>query len=259
MNWLKSIFASKQRKAESSLREASSAVDEVEATIESQIALLQREHHMHQGVLAQMVQQKAPKDRLMKQTTIVKRVEKQLRAKQNVLANVHRERHQLADSDTNSRVAGALKKSVEAQRKLTELTLGGDEALDDILDEASERRNDTKDITHQLGEMAEESDDDVHESDFNAEDVIAALGWQTNGDDSLLTDTVNCHFQHTVQNAMGDRAVSAHAEATHNVAATLPEDLVFPEVPIEQTQQATNAASGHQAPEVRDVSEGWRF
>ena len=257
MNWLKSIFASKQRKAESSLREASSAVDDIEATIESQIALLQREHHMHQGVLAQMVQQKAPKERLMKQTAIVKRVEKQLRAKQNVLANVHRERHQLADSDTNSRVAGALKKSVEAQRKLSELTLGGEEALDDILDEASERRDDTRDITQRLGEMGEESDDEVHESEFNAEDVIAALGWQTNSDDSLLTDTVNCHFQHTIQDAIGDPA--AQTEAVHAVPATLPEDLVFPEVPIEQTQRATNAASGHQALKVRDVSEGWRF
>ena len=185
-----SIFKDATTKANDAMQEAQSRVDSVEEGLQKDIVQLNKELALHKGILTQLVQSRAQKAEIIQQTRRVRGVEKQMQQKRNLLGNMHRERQQLSSAAANTSVAQAMKESVDAQRMLVQISCDGAD-LDDLLDEVDEHRLDTADLAERLGAMGGDDDGDlVDEQAFDADEVMSALGWQTDHGDMLLVDEI---------------------------------------------------------------------
>lgn len=188
MNWLRRVFSSDEAKADLAVESARENVDKVEVSIRAEMDTLEREFALHKGLLANMVQSNEPKQKIMQQTRRVNSLQKQLSLKTNLLGNMHRERQQLASANTNTKVAKAMQQSVEAQKQLMRVNCDGED-VDELLDEVEDHRAETVDLAERLGAMGDE-EDDIYDAEFTPDDVVGALGWQTEESEGLFVEKI---------------------------------------------------------------------
>jgi len=223
--WVKNIFRSRAERAADQLNDANSTVEETEASLRAELETTAMEHSVAQNHLADLVQSKAPKEDIVEQARRVKHIKGSMESKRKLLGNMHREKQQLVDTSLNSRVTAAMRTSVEAQRALIKAQCEGeDEDIADILDEIDEHREDTKDLTDRLGAMGGNDDSDLmHDDDFSAEVIVAAMGWQVDKNDARLVSDIHDLIASGPQEAYKDGGAQPEGPA-----------LVFPDAP--QTQ-----------------------
>ena len=116
---------SEQQQAEAEVLAVQQEVGSVQRSIMDQIAQLKQEQLVLRAELQEQVRVGAPRSALAGTTKKLKQTERNIAEKEKLCANVARERTQLADTSTNTQVASAMMRSVEAQQKLQKLDLGG--------------------------------------------------------------------------------------------------------------------------------------
>jgi hypothetical protein len=225
--WMQRIFRNREERASDKVKDANSTVEDVEDSLRAELDTVAMEFSAAQNHLADLVREKAPKEDIIEQARRVKQVKASMDSKRKLLGNMHREKQQLVDTSLNSRVTSAMRTSVEAQRAMLRAQCEGEEEdISDILDEIDEHREDTRDLTDRLGGMGGNDDaDQMHEDDFSAEVIVAAMGWQIDANDAKLVDDIQNLIVAGPQAAYKDGGAAAEATT-----------IVFPDAP--QTQSA---------------------
>ena len=197
--WMKTFFVSGKTKANQAIDKASAKVSEIEAGIQQEIIQLEEECDLHRRLLKGLVTRNAGSVDIMQTTKRVNLLSRQVETKRNLLANMHRERRQLAAVSMNTEVACVMKESLDAQRLLSMATCSNLE-IDDVLDEVEDCRQDADDLPDRLG--AAEEDVSVSEcSAFDMDQVRLALGVDAPNPDLRLM-----HELHTLAQSVPDDA-----------------------------------------------------
>jgi hypothetical protein len=185
--------ADAQAEAEKSVQEAHAQVASVRDQIQSEICALKKTQTMLRSELHHQVNTQAPKLTIMSLTKKLKKIEQSISEKDRLHSNIERERTQLQDTSTNTSVASAMMRSVEAQRSLQKLDLGDHIDLDDMLDDIEENRHDTRTLANRLANLG---GDDIQnscsdEDEFDANDVFIAMGISACSQDTLLSHEIS--------------------------------------------------------------------
>ena len=194
-SWWKRVSSGwdKQSRAEREVAEAQCKVEDVTGNIRKSVETMERQLMLQQGMLQRALQQGAPRSALVDLTKKVQQLQRDLAKKKRLVGNMGREGQQLNDAYTNAQVAAAMMRSVEAQKKMQKLWLGGRDAdeMDEILDDIEEHRDATADLTDRLAAKGGDDEADIFDEDaFCDEDIMAALGMNTRESDTeLLTST----------------------------------------------------------------------
>lgn len=220
----------KQSRAEKEVQKARERVKGVTSSIATDIAEMERTLLLRQAMLQKEVQQGAPSARLITATKAIKQLQKQIEGKKKLMGNMSREERQLTDTYTNTQVASAMMESVDAQKKMQKLCLGGrdEEELEDVLDEIDEHREATNDLSDRLAAFGGDDDGEVFdESAFGADDVVSALGMRTNPKDDILIYNIGRQMAAEWQNTttMGGAPHSAHLSNTQTTDPLNTEEL----------------------------------
>lgn len=182
--WMKTLFVSGKQKANQAIDDASAKVGEIEDSIQHEIDQLEEECDLHRRLLKGLVSRSASTAGIMESTKRVNLLSRQLDMKRNLLANMHRERRQLAAVTMNTSVACAMRESLDAQKLLSMATCSNGE-IDDVLDDVEDCRQDADELSDRLGATEEDvSVTDV--SAFDMEQVRLALGVQPEETDRRL-------------------------------------------------------------------------
>ena len=250
MSWWRKVRGkpTEQQKAEAAVQQAQDEVTQVRDRITGEIAHLKQLQLVLRAELQQQVKMGAPRSALADTTKKLKQTERQIREKENLHANVARETTQLQDTTTNTRVASALLQSVEAQKQLQKLDLGGRE-LDDALDEIEENRDDTRELSDRLAHLGGDDLDEMWDEDnMHADDIVAAMGLRTERKDDILLEEVAAQLSEGWRKS-GPRALSTptapldvHSGAAAEVDAQYtpePEAFSMPAVPGNITMGTT--------------------
>ena len=188
---------SEQQQAEAEVLAVQQEVGTVQRSIMDQIAQLKQEQLVLRAELQEQVRiPGVSRSALAGTTKKLKQTERKIAEKEKLCANVAREHTQLADTSTNTQVASAMMRSVEAQQKLQKLDLGGvclhvwceagspgrcfctGRSLDDVVDEIEDNREDTR-------EYFEFTNATVHDP----LDVGSRIGWLTSVETIWRCDT----------------------------------------------------------------------
>ena len=180
-----------QAMATQQVEDAKMEIVNVRKRITEEVDALKREQMMYRGELQQAVHSRAPQEVLLRLTKKLKQVENQIREKEKLMSNVHRESSQLSDAGTNAKVAAAYMQSVEAQKALAALHLGGGEVddVDDMLDDVEWNRERTRELTDRLGSLGGTDNDlllDFDDDEFDATTVMEAMGLRTDRKEELM-------------------------------------------------------------------------
>jgi hypothetical protein len=185
--------AEAQAMAERSVQEAHSQVASVRDQIQNELSALRRTQEMLRSQLHHQAINNASKSVLCSLTKKLKKIDQSISEKDKLHNNIERERTQLQDTTTNTSVATAMMRSVEAQRSLQKLDLGDHIDLDDMLDDIEENRTDTRTLQSRLANLGGDDIEDTcsDDDDFNANDVMVAMGMSADHKDSLLCDEIS--------------------------------------------------------------------
>ena len=189
--------------AEQDMHEAERQVADVRDRIKAEIDSLILQQTVYRAELQRQANTGAPRAAMLKIYKNLKHNDRQIEEKQRLYANVQRETSQLQDTTTNTKVAAAMMRSVEAQRRLQKMDLGGED-VQDVLDYIDENRADTKELTDRLGAMGVE-EDEFDESTFSAGHVVSALGMRTDHSDDLLLSEIGQLMNQGWQRPMASR------------------------------------------------------
>jgi hypothetical protein len=184
--------AAAQTAAERSVNEAHTQVESVREKIHDDLTLLRKRQALTRAELQRKVDTQAPKNVLVTLSKDLKKIDKSISEKERLHSNIERERTQLQDTPTNTSVATAMMRSVEAQRSLQKLDLGDHLDFDDMLDDIEENRMETRTLSNRLANMGcdDTQDSCSDDDDFCANDVMIALGMSVSSSDCLLSDEI---------------------------------------------------------------------
>ena len=216
--WMKTLFLSGKTKANEAIDKASAKVGEIEAGIQQEISQLEEECELHRRLLKGLVTRNAGAAEIMQTTKRVNNIARQVEMKRSLLANMHRERRQLAAVSMNTEVACVMKESLDAQKLLSLATCSNIE-IDDVLDEVEDCRQDADDLSDRLG-VAEEDVAMAESTTFDMEQVRLALGVDVPNPDRRIM-----HELHTLAQAVPD------CEPAHMRPLPLPSSLWAHDLP----------------------------
>jgi len=199
--------------AAQSIDDACAEVANVRDRIQGEILLLRKQQMMLRAELQEHVRVGATRPVLARATKKLKEIEAAINAKEKLHSNVQKETVQLQDTTTNTAVATAMMRSVEAQRALQKLDLGGHEDIDEMLDYIEENRGETAELTDRLGNLwTDDIDCEIAEADFDASDVVAAMGMRSGYSDDLLLSEISEQLSQGWQHRGASYARPAPAE-----------------------------------------------
>jgi hypothetical protein len=237
--WLRNMFASDAAKAEDAMTDAKRQVMDTEHTIQRELADLQSEYANQQGLLHGLIQARAKKSAVAARTKQLRTIEKQIDQKKKLMINMQRERKQLDSVATNTGVAVAMKASVDAQKKLVQVSCDGD-CLDELLDDVDEHRQETSDLAERLGSMGGDDDDIGEDAFVQASDVIAALG--ISAQDDFLIDEIHaamhCHTNNQITSINVESPQAITRPVLRNTSSEFDAtEFYLPSVPVGQATQ----------------------
>ena len=255
-NWWKQVSSGwdKESRAQREVDEAKERVSHVTSTVRKDVDAMERQLLMQQGLLQRSVHQGAPRAQLIDMTKKIKHLQRQLVGKKRLVGNMGREERQLTDAYTNAQVAAAMMQSVEAQKKMEKLCLGGRDAeeMDDVLDEIDEHREATSDLTDRLAARGGDDNEDIFDDySFSDKDLMGALGMTTNAraDSDLLNST-----RHSIAESINMGLSQGHTmyaqETGVGYGGTEHVDLNRDTVALENYEIQANESTAYKFPEI---------
>lgn len=230
--------------------QAKERTEKVEESLRNELTQFDMQIEVLQARLSRSVQSGAPREEIADLTRRIRMLQTSKRNKQNILSNIYKERQQLTDANVNVSVTEAMKESLEAQQLLANVICDDDpEAIDSMLDNVEEHRQDTRDLSERLGSLGVYEDIDVLDEEVDDEMVMQVLGWSTDKSDRKLADGVRKRIAVATNQSLEANDVSPQSLAnescnTANCATPQPqttsqtEDLSpmsmsdFPQVPV---------------------------